>query len=204
MLQFTDKINSLKNENKSDTASSSKDVSAVPSSRNSVKTNNSDEEEVDENAEGPSSTAPTARNKSSRKVRVIFRARLKNVDRTDVEVKEVTVNNVTVVITEFKLKRKLSEVSENNIIPTESEPPSKKIKESPSKNTSPDKNAAKESPVSSSRSKGSADKKSPTKGAKAKLEETNKKRSSNSNQADLSDHGHHSSSSKKNASTDKA
>ena len=118
----------------------------------------------------------------------------------NVQVKAVTVNNITVLITEFRLKRKLSEVSDNHV---KSEPPTKKAKtESPSKHSSPDKNAAKESTASSHRTKGSnaADKKSPTKGGKAKGEETSGKKRY-SGHADSSEHSHqHSSSSKKLAS----
>lgn len=43
------------------------------------------------------------------------KARLKNVDRNDVQVEEVTVNNITVVITEFKPKRN-GKYNHNNTI----------------------------------------------------------------------------------------
>lgn len=189
---YVDKINSLTN-----TASSSKALfGATTSSQNSDK-NDSEEEEVDENEEVESTPPRNGGSKGGRRTAVRAIAlrgysRLKNVDRTDVESKEVTVNNITVLITEYKVKRKLSEVTENKFTPEVSP---KKIKEEKAKEEtkekvkeekSPEKNNSKES-VSSSRGKGSlnADKKSPNKGKAAPKgdESSSKKRSSNSSAA---------------------
>lgn len=136
---FVDKITSS---NKSNTACSSATTkSPTPSSsRNSFKmnsssANNSFENEVDENSEIDSTSNGTTCNGSKpapvvRKVKTIGpRAKLKNVDRTDVIVRSVTVNNVTVLITEFKPKRKFTEVSDN----LKAESPNKKAKDSPTK-----------------------------------------------------------------------
>lgn len=191
MSPYVDKINSLTN-----TASSSKALFGAPTSSQNSDKNDSEEEEVDENEEVESTPPRNCGSKGGRRtaVRAIaLRARLKNVDRTDVESKEVTVNNITVLITEYKVKRKLSEVTENKFTPEVSP---KKIKEEKAKEEtkekvkeekSPEKSNSKES-VSSSRGKGSlnADKKSPNKGKaapKGDVESSSKKRSSNSSAA---------------------
>lgn len=159
--------------------------------------------------EGQSTPAPARNGKSGRKSKsTLPRAKLKNVDRTDVRVKEVTVNNITVLITEFKLKRKFSEMSENHSRQPSSDSPPKKTKsESTSKNASPDKSSSKDVSASLTRSKGSAsDKKTPhkgaTKGSSVKLEEPGgKKRAVSATASESSDH-HHNHSPKKTAALD--
>lgn len=52
---------------------------------------------------------------------VLFRPRLKNVDRSSAQTREVTVNNITVMITEYKPKAKSSnDQSENSSTSSES------------------------------------------------------------------------------------
>lgn len=105
------------------------------SSRHSSLTNNFDDEndenndndnnndnEFDTNNHNVSEEKPPSNNKiKGRKnsnigkiMAVPPKARLKNVDRNDVQVEEVTVNNITVVITEFKPKRN-SKIHHNSI-----------------------------------------------------------------------------------------
>ena len=165
------------------------------SSRNSVKNYESDYEVENENK-----FIALARFSKGRKIKLFIpRLRIKNVDRTNVFCKEVTVNSVSVMITEFKMKkRKLSEVNENQC-----KLPSKKIS---SKISSPDKNIPKETAtLSRSKTVAGETKRSSAKGNKsaakheARDESLGKKRSSN--QSDLSDYITHSASSKKMASS---
>ncbi|KAH9399471.1 YY1-associated factor 2 [Tyrophagus putrescentiae] len=117
-----DKINSL-----SSTASSSKSPAASASSSrsHSVSMNSSDaqwEDEVDENKQTVRATVSKKARKKTPQVTPV-KPRLKNVDRDNVKVEEVTVNNLTVLITEFTVKRKLSEMSENQLASPSESPP---------------------------------------------------------------------------------
>lgn len=119
---FLNKINSL-----SSTASSSKSPAASASSSrsHSVSMNSSDaqwEDEVDENKQTVRATVSKKARKKTPQVTPV-KPRLKNVDRDNVKVEEVTVNNLTVLITEFTVKRKLSEMSENQLASPSESPP---------------------------------------------------------------------------------
>lgn len=125
---FIDNLNTLNKTN----SPASKSLSTPSSSRNSFKMNNF-ENNVCENGIDSTISLPVNGNKPARKVKTIGpRVKLKNVDRNDVFVKSVTVNNVTVVITEFKPKRKHTDLTENKVskISADSTTPAKGLKES--------------------------------------------------------------------------
>ncbi|KAI2807819.1 hypothetical protein RDWZM_005284 [Blomia tropicalis] len=188
------------------TASGSK--APIPSSsRNSFKTDSDDEVDENEHVDGHDQATSTVRNGGNHNNKVINnnrkgkllnpKAKLKNVNRSNAQSRKVTVNNVTVIITEFsviKNQRRLSEVTSNQIKNEKGE----SKKSSSAKETSA-KNSGKEKKMNGELKKtpGKSGNNKSTKQEDSTLitpSPVNKKRSSNASESNNEHHnnnGHH-------------